>query len=169
MPAAISDTSPLLYLHRIGVLNWLADLFGEVWIPNAVALELEQGRQGGYDVPDLSGYRWLRQVEPRCLPSEWFALDLGPGELAAMALALENANHVLLLDDALARQMAQAAGLEVWGTLRVLLEAKSCGLMERIGPLVDQIERAGMWLSTDIRNRILSLAGEAGQTDTDNA
>jgi hypothetical protein len=27
MPDAISNTSPLLYLHRIGAINWLPRLF----------------------------------------------------------------------------------------------------------------------------------------------
>jgi predicted nucleic acid-binding protein len=48
MPRAISNTSPLLYLYRIGTLEWLSTLFGEVWVPSAVALELGQGRQKGY-------------------------------------------------------------------------------------------------------------------------
>ncbi|MCZ7570155.1 MAG: hypothetical protein M5U01_16440 [Ardenticatenaceae bacterium] len=113
MPEAISDTSPLVYLHRVGVLDWLERLFGEVWIPSAVALELQQGRQRGYDVPDPDAYSWLHHVEPRSVPSEWLASDLGPGELAAMALALENPDHIILLDDALARRVAQAAGLTV--------------------------------------------------------
>ena len=30
---------------------------------------------------------WVAVVEPRFVPSEWLALDLGAGELAAMALA----------------------------------------------------------------------------------
>jgi len=160
MPDAISNTSPLLYLHRIGALDWLMSLFSQVLIPGAVASELERGRTEGYDVPDLTAYSWLRQVEPHATPSEWLALDLGPGELAAMALALENRDCVILLDDALARRIAQAAGLTVWGTLKVLLEAKARGLTERIEPLLDRLAGSGMWLSDEIRQRILALAGE---------
>lgn len=161
MADAISNTSPLVYLYRIHTLEWLASLFGEVWIPEAVAFELEQGREKGYDVPDPAGYPWLRRVEPRSTPSEWLALDLGPGELAAMALALENPDHVILLDDALARRVAQAAGLTTWGTLKVLLEAKDQGLIEQVGPLLDRLVDSGMWVSDDIRRRILDLAGES--------
>ncbi len=128
MPDAISNTSPLLYLYRLEVLMWLDALFGEVWMPNAVAHELGDGRRQGYDVPDPDTYPWLRRMEPRALPSEWLALDLGPGELAAMALALENPAHVVLLDDALARRFSQASGLTVWGPPKVLLEAQGEGL-----------------------------------------
>jgi predicted nucleic acid-binding protein len=97
MPDAICNTSPLLYLYRIGALDWLQRLFGEVWIPNAVASELDRGRQKGYDVPDLEDCDWLHRVEPSLTPPEWLALDLRPGELAAMALALENPDRIVLL------------------------------------------------------------------------
>jgi len=161
MPEAISNTSPLLYLYRIGAMDWLPRLFDEVWIPQAVLDELKEGQRKGYDVPNLADYDGLRITHPRSLPSEWLALDLGPGELAAMALALENPKCILLLDDLLARRTAHAAGLTVWGTLKVLLEAKACGLTDRIEPFVDRLSSSGMWLSGEIRQRILALAGES--------
>jgi predicted nucleic acid-binding protein len=157
---AISNTSPLVYLHRAGALDWLGSLFGEVWVPSAVVQELEAGRQGGHDVPRVEQQTWIRIVDPRATPFEWLSLDLGPGELAAMALALENPSCVVLLDDQLARRTGQAAGLNVWGTLRVLLEAKAKGLTERIEPYVVRLSSSGMWISQEIRTRILKLAGE---------
>jgi len=122
--------------------------------------ELEAGQRKGYDVPNPGDYAWLQNVDPRFVPSEWLARDLGMGELATMALALENPNRVILLDDVSARRIAQAAGLEVWGTLRVLLEAKSRGMTESIEPLLDRLRDAGMWVSDNIRLRVLALAGE---------
>ena len=43
MPKAISNTSPLLYLYRIGVLEWLPELFSEIWAPEGVTVELQEG------------------------------------------------------------------------------------------------------------------------------
>lgn len=160
MPEAISNTSPLLYLYRIGVLEWLPKLFSEIWIPSAVADELKEGRRRGYDVSNPENYEWLQIVDPRAVPSEWLALDLGVGELATMALALENPSRIVLLDDMLARRTAQAAGLTVWGTLKVLLEAKAQGLTDKLEPLINRLDNTGMWLSEEIRRRILALAGE---------
>lgn len=160
MPEVISNTSPLLYLYRGGVLEWLPQLFSEIWVPSAVVLELQEGRRRGYDVPNPSDHTWLEVVEPRALPSEWLTLDLGAGELAAMALTLENPSRIILLDDALARRIAQAAGLEVWGTLKVLLEAKAQGMTESIEPLIERLKGTGMWISDEIRLRVLVLAGE---------
>jgi len=160
MSEAISNTSPLLYLHRAGVLEWIPRLFGGIWVPSAVVRELNEGRSRGYDVPELNQCAWVRIVDPPSIPSEWFALDLGPGELAAVSLALENPTLIVLLDDALARRIAQAAGLNVWGTLKILLEAKSQGLTESIEPIINRLRNAGMWVSEDIQQRVLTLAGE---------
>jgi predicted nucleic acid-binding protein len=157
----ISNTSPLLYLYRVQAIDLLPKMFEGAWTPNAVIQELKAGSEKGHDVPDPAEYPWLRVVDPCAIPSEWLASDLGPGELAALSLALENPGRVILLDDALARRIAQTAGLTVWGTLRVLLEGKSRGLLERIAPLVDQLDRAGMRISSSIRLRVLALAGES--------
>lgn len=159
-PEAISNTSPLLYLYRIDGLNWLPKLFDSIWVPQAVADEFKEGRRRGYDVPDLAKYNWLKIVNPKAMPSEWLALDLGAGELSAMALALENLTRIILLDDLLARRTAQAAGLTVWGTLRLLLEAKSNGLIDSVGMYINRLSESGMWISDEVRQRILVLAGE---------
>jgi predicted nucleic acid-binding protein len=161
MPEVISNTSSLLYLYRIGAIEWLPKLFDEVWIPEAVINELSAGQLKGYDVPSSADFSWLHVMNPISMPSEWLALDLGAGEIAAMALALENPNRIILLDDMLARQTAQAASLQVWGTLKVLLEAKSHGLVEMIAPFVTDLSDAGMWVSAEVKQRILVLAGES--------
>jgi len=77
-----------------------------------------------------------------------------------MSLGLENPEKIILLDDLLAREIAKAASPTVWGTLRILLEAKSEGLTDAVEPLIDRLCQKGMWLSDGIRRRILALAGE---------
>lgn len=161
MAKAVSNTSPLLYLYRIDGIEWLPKLFEDIWIPEAVKNELQAGRSKGYDVPNPDDYSWLNIVNPKSTPSEWLALDLGAGEIAAMALALENSDRVVLLDDMLARRTAQVAGLQVWGTLKVLLEAKSKNLIEKIEPHVTKLSDSGMWVSAEVKQRILTLAGES--------
>lgn len=160
MPTAISNTSPLVYLHRIESLALLPQIFSSIWTPPQVLQELDEGRLRGYDVLNPRAYSWLEIVAPEHVPAEWFALDLGAGEVAAMALALENPDRIVILDDLLARRTAQAAGLQVWGTLRVLLAAKEVGLLPQISPAVDQLRATGMYISDELRLRILRLAGE---------
>ena len=160
MPIAISNTSPLVYLHRIDALELLPQIFSLIWTPPQVVQELDEGRLRGYDVLNPRAYRWLEIVAPEHMPADWFALDLGAGEVAAMSLALENPGRVVILDDLLARRTAQAAGLQVWGTLRVLLAAKEAGLIPEIGSAVDRLRATGMYISGEVHRRILKLAGE---------
>lgn len=161
MTGAISNTSPLVYLHRAGVLSWLTALFDSLWIPKAVVDELREGRRLGFDVPNPDRLPWATIRQPERIPAPWLALDLGPGELAAMALARASPTRTLLLDDLLARRTAQAAGLTVWGTLRVVLEAKGRGLTPAVSPIVDRLRDSGMWISKPVQRRILDLAGES--------
>jgi len=160
MGNVISNTSPLLYLYRIGALEWLPHLFGEVWVPEAVVHELQEGKNRGYDVPALESYAWITIKNPSHMPSVWLAVDLGPGEIAAVSLALEQPGCILLIDDALARRTAHAAGLTVWGTLRILLEGKKRGLTGEIRSFVKHLGETGLWISDEISERILNLAGE---------
>ena len=70
MPDAISNTSPLVYLYRLEIVEWLPRLFSEIWVPTAVERELEEGRRRGYEVPHLRDYSWLQLVEPKAQPVE---------------------------------------------------------------------------------------------------
>ena len=94
-----------------------------------MAQELSEGRKRGFDVPEPQGYEWLKIVDPRVIPSEWLNLDLGVGEFV-LALALEHPAPFCWNRQAI----AQAAGLNVWGTLKVLIEAKSQGLVAHCSP-----------------------------------
>jgi predicted nucleic acid-binding protein len=49
MNEAISNTSPLVYLHRIDALDWLPRLFATIWTPPAVVTELREGLVRGYN------------------------------------------------------------------------------------------------------------------------
>lgn len=160
MTEFISNTSPLLYLHRIEALNLLSVLCTEVLVPRAVARELSDGRERGHNVPDPQRYEWINIVDPRVISPEWLNLDMGEGEMAVLALGLERPDCTVLLDDKRARRVAHAVGLNVWGTMKILVEAKSQGMVERIAPHVDSLRSAGMWMSDSIRARVLALADE---------
>ena len=43
MPEVIANTSPLQYLFQLGLLRLLPELYGEVLVPGAVAMEVHSG------------------------------------------------------------------------------------------------------------------------------
>lgn len=46
------------------MIDKLPEIFGEIWTPEAVNVELMVGDKSGYDVPNRSDFSWLRIIEP---------------------------------------------------------------------------------------------------------
>ncbi len=161
MNRATCSVSPIIYLYRVGALEWLSKLFDEVWMPTVVLEDLLEARFIGYDVPRPFDLPWVQYEDPELtVPAAWMSLDLSSGEVAAMSLAFENRDCVVLLDDPLARRAAHNVGIQYWGTIQILLEAKAHGLTDKITPYVDKLASSSLLLSETNRQRILSLAGE---------
>ncbi len=156
----ISNTSPLFYLHQIGHLALLQRLYEQIIIPEAVVQELEAGRQQGESVPDIQEFPWMEVRLTRIPALVRLITDLGPGEAQVLALALEIPNSLSILDDRLAREIAQLQKLRITGTAGVLLKAKQRGFLPEIAPLLKKLSLAGFRLSEHVNAQILKLAGE---------
>lgn len=160
LPRIISNTSPLQYLHAIGHLVLLEQLYREVIVPQAVVDELDIGRLQGFDVPDCRAYSWMR-IESVAVP-EMLALvtNLGRDEAEVLALALSLPAELVILDDAFARQIAASQNIRYTGTLGVLIQAKRRQLIPAAMPLVDAMQQAGFRLSASARAAVRKLADE---------
>jgi len=156
----ICNTSPIQYLHQLGLLHVLERLAKHVTVPPAVVDEIAAGRALGVDLPDLSGLDWVAVRSPAAASVLPLVTDLGPGETQVLALALEVPGAVAILDDGLARQAAKITGIPVIGTLGLLLEAKRSGLVEALEPLLDHLDALGFRVSASTRAAVLDLAGE---------
>ncbi|MBI1784866.1 DUF3368 domain-containing protein [Candidatus Sumerlaeota bacterium] len=153
------DTSPLQYLHQIGLLEILHGLTGNhLFIPPAVANELDKGRAHGVDLPDITRLSWISVRAPRTeIP---FPKELGPGEVQVLTLALETAGSIAILDDGWARHVAAARNLSYIGTLGLLIRAKRVGLIGKIAPILDQLQALRFRISESTRAAVLKLAEE---------
>lgn len=160
MPEIISNTSPIQYLHQLGLLHLPPDLVGRIVVPSAVAVELSTGRMQSVDLPILGDLTWITIRSPRSAPVIPYSADLGAGETEVLALALESENTELLFDDALARQVAAMLGLRFRGTLGVLLDAKKAKLVPAVGPLIERLKSLGFRLSRNTERSVLQLADE---------
>jgi len=154
------DTTPLLYLHRIDRLDLLRDWFRGVVVPRAVEAELAEIRRRGKRAPDLGEFPWIsvRSVDPSSCQS--MPPGLGPGECDVLTLGLMSRGSLLVMDDARAREHASSVGLQVVGTLGVLVRAKREGLVTALTPLIDRLQQEGFWLDPRTEREILALVGE---------
>jgi len=76
-------------------------------------------------------------------------------------LALEISGSVALLDDALARRVANAKGIPIRGTIGLLLDAKHAGHLTAVKPSLDRLQELGFRLAQQTRDDVLKLAGES--------
>lgn len=155
----VSDTTPLIKLVGVGLLDLLPQLYGSIWVPDAVYHEYATGMRVGD--PALESLPWLRVV-PFDVHDLSLPVGLGIGEAATISLASAEEARAVLLDEQLARRIARQRGLPIVGTLGVLLAAKQSGYLPAIKPVVDQMIAQGRHISVSLRLRVLGAAGEAG-------
>lgn len=155
----VADASPIICLARIEKLGLLAEIFGQILVPEEVRAEIAMG-PGGSDL--LRAHAWIetRAVRDR----ERFVRltsELDAGEAAAIALAIEAPAQLLLMDERRGRVVAEREGLAVVGVVGVLLRAKAVGLVPEVGPLLEDLVRRGRFrLGPEVISRALTLADE---------
>jgi uncharacterized protein len=162
LPEVISNTSPLQYLHQLGLLDLLPQLVGRITVPQAVVDELETGRALGHDLPEVVALGWVSVAAP--LSATYVQPpELGREETDVLRLALESpaGDVVVIIDGARARAAASRLGLKLTGTLGVLLDAKRAGLILAVRPHLDRLNALGFRLARHTRAAVLRLAEEA--------
>lgn len=103
---------------------------------------------------------WLQVYTVSAIPAE-IPAELDQGEREAIALALEISEQRILLDEREARQVAQRFGLQVIGTLGILLLAKDNQVILQVQPLLDgMMSMAQYWVATTLYQQVLRKAGE---------
>ena len=85
---------------------------------------------------------------------------LGLGECGVIVLAEEIHAQRVIIDDRAARQIAQARGLPVIGTVGVLIVAKTRGIIPNVRDILDALRKHGMRISPRLYQQILTAAGE---------
>jgi predicted nucleic acid-binding protein len=163
MPKVIVNTSPIQYLYQTNLLDLLPQMYGNIILPQGVAIELAEGRSLGVALPNTKDYPWFRPVpSPNLnLTTLSAAIDiLGRGELEAIALGLENPDSLVILDDGLARNYAKDLGVKITGTIGVLLKAKQRGYLNLIKPVIEELILLGFRLDGTTREFALRLAEE---------
>jgi predicted nucleic acid-binding protein len=154
---AVSDTSPLNYLILVGCIEVLPQVFGQVYAPPMVLIELghprspEPVRRWASSPPD-----WLNVKDPAAIDS---LLNLDPGETAAIALAEELKADRLLIDERDGRDVAKQRGLAVVGTLNVLNESAELDLID-LPRVIEQLRATNFHVSEKLIQGILQLDQE---------
>jgi hypothetical protein len=159
----VSNSSPLIYLAKLGKLELLRKLFKEILIPREVFNEvILRGKAGKFSdvivIEEAMQGGWLktrRTEADRKLAK--YAPELDLGEREVISLAREIKADLVLMDDASARSISESLGLNAKGTIYVLLKAYKSGLVtkDEVKTLLDKLILTGFRLSSETYSRIL--------------
>ncbi len=157
----VINSSPAINLTAaLGSLELLANLYGTVIVPHAVFQELKAGAAKD---PTAQLLRTTPGVEIRpqsvVIPA-WLTSILDTGEAAVIHTALQESIATVILDDLKARRAARSAGLEVTGSLGVLVQAKKVGRLPSLRVAIAGLQARGVWLAREVVEQALRLAGE---------
>ena len=150
----VADSSPLIVLVKIGMIDVLPTLFGQIVIPGAVAHEIQNPRRPqGVREYFATMPAWLEVRRPSTIVS---FEKLDPGETEAINLAMELHADLLLVDERRAYQTAVGLRINAIGTVRVLERAAEAGFVE-LAEAFDRVKRTDFWISHDLLDERLRL------------
>lgn len=145
----VSDTGPLFYLASLGISDHLPRLYGSVYIPRSVLLELQHDHSPIHDWK-LALPEWLNVATPSELITN---LTLDQGEREAISLAITLQADVLLIDERAGRNAAKSLGLTVTGTLGVIVDGHTQGLFDG-HEILGRLAQTSFYASADLMDSI---------------
>lgn len=153
----VSDAGPLISLGRADLIGVLRALFAEVLVPEAVVREC-LARPGNVDALRIGraldqGLLHSCQTPPQELPG------LGPGESAAILHAAA-IGATVLMDERAGRARARELGLQVTGTLGVLVRARQLQIVGPLAPVLAALRASGQRLDDALVRHALATVGE---------
>ena len=160
----VADSGPILSCARANRLELFHQVIGDLTIPDAVYEDIVVRGAGKPGATEVQGASWIQRLAVR---DRVFVDQLPPklhlGEREAITLAKEQ-GAALLVDEREARREALRHGISVMGSLRLLSEARAQEIIPRVGPIVDELIAAGMYISEPLYETFLRQQGEAEET-----
>ena len=146
----IADTSILIIFDKINRLDILEKVYKEIYTTPEISNEYGKSLPEWIKIESVKDKRYQKFIETQ--------LDLG--ESSAIALAVENKDSLLILDDNKARKLAIRLGLRITGTLGVINRAKELGVINKIKPLLDKLKTTDFRISRKVVEELLQRNNE---------
>jgi predicted nucleic acid-binding protein len=149
----VSNSSPLIFLSAIGMLDILKDEFGEILVPEAVYDEVTSNELKGSN--EVKHADWIKVQAIKNIELLSFLPMLDRGEESTIVLAIEQDADLVLLDNLAGRRAAMMRGLNVMGTLGFLKVMHRKGMIKNFKDVLDSLQKYGFWMVADLYNRML--------------
>jgi predicted nucleic acid-binding protein len=154
----VSDTTILSNLLKIGKIELLKDLFGEIILPESVYKEINSLISKRPELEFFKNQDWIQIKSIKNLDLlKKLLVELDDGEAEAICLANELNANKLLIDEKLGRAVAEKLNIEIIGTLGIIVEAKNKHLIESIEDVMIELKDIGFWIHESLYQKIIKL------------
>jgi len=153
-----SNTTPFIALASIDQLGLLPQMFGKIYVAEAVIDECAEG--GRILMPNLKALEWVVPVADDEVSALPVLFERVRGEKQPIILALKHSAHMVIIDERIGRRVAEYLGLKVTGTLGVLAKAKSLGLIPSFHQAAMDMRQQGIHYNTVLITRLAQHLGE---------
>ncbi len=161
----VSDTTPVISLMKVGQMELLQQLFGVVYIPDAVYRELKDNEAFSEEVRMVQECEilYVKKVDNGksvTILQNFTGLDAGESE--AIILADEIHSDVLLMDEHRGRQVAKKLGITITGTIGILMQAFDEGMLTRddVERCIERLKESGIRISEKLYQRLKMEIGK---------
>jgi uncharacterized protein len=156
----VADSGPIISFARAGRLDLLKQVTNELTIPDAVFEEIVAGGADRPGAEEVKQGSWIKRttVQDRFL-LESMSGRLSQGESEAILLA-KQLGASLLVDELEARKEASRLGIDYFGSLRIIKEAKDSGLIAKAKPVLDDLIASSTYVDDSLYQRFLREMGE---------
>lgn len=156
----ISDTTPIISLLKINQLELLHHLFGDVQVPDAVYEELISNVKFQKEAEKILRAEYVKKVvveDKKSVTLLRRATGLDAGESEAIILSDEIKADLLLMDELKGRQVAKQMGLNIMGTVGILMTAfdEELLLAEEIEQCIDVLRSNGRHISEKLYEQLM--------------
>lgn len=157
----ITDASPLIFYGKINRMDLLCTIYKHLFIAEGVYQETVIRGRGHPDSKIIQRCIDERKIIIKPLSREYRQQvsdllerysQLDQGEAETIALAIQEKETEVLIDEELARKVARLEGLTAYGSLRVVLLAyqKKLLSLQELHELVRSLINAGLWINADV-------------------
>lgn len=142
----ISDTSCLIVLSKINLLNILKEIFDEIWITEEIQLEFAEY------LPD-----WIKvKKSEKSIVENILKLNIDKGEASAIALYFQLSDDgLLIIDERKGRMVATDLGIKIIGTIGIIKKAAELGIIKDLPKIIQDLKSTNFRISSSLEIELL--------------
>ncbi len=154
----VINTGPIIALVAgLGDLTALRFSYKNVIVPMEVTEEILSHRSSRLGAKEFIADDWLKKRSKPIQNMPYLINALDRGEASVIQTAMNEKVRTVCIDEAVGRRIARLSGLNVIGSIGVMILAKKQGADIDIRKAIQEMRRHGVWISQELEQKAMSI------------